>query len=136
MVNVRHSTTQGGEKVGIVVAILAVEAVAENVDEDGLDAVALVARDEGGLIGSEAEQPLPLTLARDLRFVMVEVESFLDNDGGDMRLEAPGVTSEHGVAGKREVVGVAGVARAGSAGEAVEARIEAVNREVGERGRG
>ncbi len=73
-------------------------------------------------------------LTKDSGFAGVDLESLLQSDGVNVDGEPIDGAGEVVVAGKREVVGVSGVSRAGDFGEGGEAEIEAIRGEIRERG--
>jgi hypothetical protein len=118
-------------EVGDVVAVRGRLPVVRGIVEDRLEAVVLGARDVKALVDDDPAHELALVAAPDAGLGRHDAEALVARDVRDGPSERAG--REVRVAGERQVVGVARVARAERGRERGEAAIEAVRGERRER---
>ena len=125
-------------KVGVAGAVLDVRSSADAVGEDGLQLVEILAREVAALIDDKPGEMLPYARTHETGLAVMDKEALFDGDGSDPNGEACGVRCECVIAGEGEVVGVAGVGRAGGSSKSGKTAVQPPAAEVcdGWRGRG
>ena len=99
----------------------------------GFDAVAQCAWNSRALVRDQPHELLCLALAHQTRLVVIDPKSLFERDRGSQDLEALGATSKAGVAGKGEIVGVAGVLGANGSSGTAQPRVQAKTGKIGQR---
>src|ERR1700761_7933164 len=125
-------------KVWVSGAVLGVRSGADAVGEDGLQLVEIPAREVAPFIDDKPGEMLPHARTHEMGLAVMDKEALFDGDGSDPDGEACGVLHECLIAGEREVVGIAGVGRAGGSSKSGKTAVQPPAAEVcdGWRGRG
>ena len=111
-------------KVGVAGAVLDVRSSADAVGEDGLQLVEILAREVAVLIDDKPGEMLAYARTHETGLAVMDKEALFDGDGSDPDGEACGVLYECLIAGEGEVVGIAGVDRAGGSSKSGEAAVQ------------
>ena len=111
-------------KVWVAGAVLDIRSGADAVGEDGLQLVEILAREVAALIDDKPGEMLPYARTHETGLAVMDKEALFDGNGSDPGGEVYGVLHEGLIAGEGDVVGIAGVDRAGGSSKSREAVVQ------------
>ena len=117
-----HPAPEMGGEVGPALAVLALEARTSRVVQDRPQGAELLARDRGPIVDRQAGHLLPAAPAHHARLRGVLGQTLGPDDRADAA-EQP-AHGAGGIAGEGQVIGIAGVGEAVTAGQAIQAAVE------------